>query len=410
MRIHAFAAHFPSLFKPYYDTHFAGLLEDGHELTIFATPRLDLEVSEKARRAGLLKRTRYVPGESLRDALRYAHRVAGTVFTAPSDAALAWSVTGVSDWRARLRSFVRASLVSAGSPDVMIVHGHGMLRLVPWLRQLRPSTPLGLYYYGGMPPDVVPPEAEVIEAAIGQVDRVFTCSEYAATEAVALGAAPDKVRVLPLSFDLREFPEGLERGYRVDDFVRLISVGRLARGKGIEHMLQALALLQSDNGGTRIRYTVVGDGPMREHLESNVSSLGLSHLVEFTGAVANDRVLELLSRADALVLPSHSTPTWTETQGTVLQEAMLVGCLVVTTRTGGVPESIPECMTPFQVSEQSPEELAAVLREVEGLSPERMRELGGVVRSWVRTRFDVRQFNRRMLESLDGVRTGRGSW
>ena len=56
MRIHTFVEHYPVPYKPYYDAHFADLLHKGHDLTIFATGRMDRTVNEKVEQFGLRER------------------------------------------------------------------------------------------------------------------------------------------------------------------------------------------------------------------------------------------------------------------------------------------------------------------------------------------------------------------
>lgn len=61
MRIYAFTQYCPSTFKPYFDTQFAQLVRDGHELTVFAKGRQGAVVNEKVARLGLEARTRPYP-------------------------------------------------------------------------------------------------------------------------------------------------------------------------------------------------------------------------------------------------------------------------------------------------------------------------------------------------------------
>lgn len=52
------------------------------------------------------------------------------------------------------------------------------------------------------------------------------------------------------------------------------------------------------------KLVIVGEGPMREKWEKMVLELNLTHNVEFTGYVSQERKAELLSRCSALLLPS----------------------------------------------------------------------------------------------------------
>ena len=61
MRIYAFTQYYPSTFKPYFDTQFAQLLRDGHDLTVLAHGAQTDVVNEAVSRMGLHEPTRYYP-------------------------------------------------------------------------------------------------------------------------------------------------------------------------------------------------------------------------------------------------------------------------------------------------------------------------------------------------------------
>ena len=86
--------------------------------------------------------------------------------------------------------------------------------------------------------------------------------------AVALGADPARVSVMPMGFDLSAF-SALTR--RPDpDAVRLLFVGRLVEKKGLAVLLAAL---REAPPGAPWRLTVVGDGPLRPELERAAEGL-----------------------------------------------------------------------------------------------------------------------------------------
>jgi glycosyltransferase involved in cell wall biosynthesis len=70
-------------------------------------------------------------------------------------------------------------------------------------------------------------------------------------------------------------------------------------------------------------------------LERRSAELGLDGRVRFLGGVSRDTVLRLFRAADASVLPS----AWENFPHTVV-EALAVGCPVIATAVGGVPEVV----------------------------------------------------------------------
>lgn len=173
--------------------------------------------------------------------------------------------------------------------------------------------------------------------------------------------------------------------------VRFAYVGRLAKEKGLEDLLEAFRLLRERLPEARLE--LAGSGVMLEGLKQRVGGLGLEGAVEFLGAKSPEEIGRLLLRSDAMVLPSHTEP-W----GLVVNEALSYGCPVVVSHISGcVPELVKDGVTGFSfpagnvaalrdamlaVAELGQERLALArqcLGVIEQYSPERAAEeiLGG---------------------------------
>src|SRR5947207_222129 len=113
-------------------------------------------------------------------------------------------------------------------------------------------------------------------------------------------------------------------------------VGRLVPQKGLDNLLQALALQR----GLKWRLTIVGDGPEREPLEALATELRLAARVRWTGGLPTDQVANLWPDLDVLVMPSRSSEEWREANGQVLMEAMANEVAVLGTDSGVIPELI----------------------------------------------------------------------
>jgi len=113
-------------------------------------------------------------------------------------------------------------------------------------------------------------------------------------------------------------------------------VGRLVPQKGLDTLLQALALQR----GLKWRLTIVGDGPERERLEALASDLRLAARVRWTGGLPSDQVANLWPDLDVLVMPSRASDSFRESNGQVLMEAMANEVAVLGTDSGVIPELI----------------------------------------------------------------------
>jgi len=155
--------------------------------------------------------------------------------------------------------------------------------------------------------------------------RVITTSPVLRDELIATGVAPAVVRVLPCSLpelvELHAAPIAAARLIAASPpGLRLISIGRLDSYKRIDWLIEALAsaskLLQQPH--IRLQLDVVGDGPDRAALERQAAAQAPGQ-VQFHGRVDERTKLDLLARADLLVLAANRC---NEAFGIVQLEAM----------------------------------------------------------------------------------------
>ncbi len=398
MRIYAFAQHYPTPYKPYYDAHFADLVRRGHELRVFAFDEIDRVRNQKVVRFGLAERTRYVPGTLHTLLPRLPAILAGAARLGMGAAGRARAAAAAAPGpKLRLVAAARALALGPGRPDLCIVHGLGTATLFPWLRRVFAGVPVALYYHGGEVPMAPRLGEDSAAQAFAAADIVFTNTEFSRGQAIARGCPADRVSVLPVGFALEDYNPRPDRGYRPGGVLRLVSAGRMSEEKGLLYALEAVKQVVAA-GEHRISYVIAGAGYGRSLLEAFVREHDLSAYVSFPGVLANGAVIEAMAGADVLLLPSVPLGNWAETQACAVQEAMLMGALVVTTRAGGVPESIPPEMRRFSVPPRNSDALARAIMELARMRPEEMRAVAAACRRFVVERYDVTRLNELLIE------------
>ena len=113
---------------------------------------------------------------------------------------------------------------------------------------------------------------------------------------------------------------------------RLIWVGRVEeRQKRVSDLCRIAAELV--RRGVEFTLAIVGDGPEKDSLTRQFAEQQLDGRVRLMGWLAADRVRQLFSESDVLVLPSNF-----EGMPVVVMEALAAGCAVVASRVSGLED------------------------------------------------------------------------
>jgi len=146
-----------------------------------------------------------------------------------------------------------------------------------------------------------------------------------------------------------------------------ITVASLTPHKGHQVLIDAGREVSKRH--QKVRFLIVGEGPLTGRLEAYVNDLGLSSSIVFTGRRRN--ISSLLRLSDFFVFSS------TEREGLPLAliEAMAVGLPVIGTRVGGIPEVIQDNVNGLLVVPGDPHELATGIEKL--VSDKSIREKMG---------------------------------
>ncbi len=197
----------------------------------------------------------------------------------------------------------------------------------------------------------------MIKWAAQNADGLIAVSSALATKLTSLGVSEDRVTVLRNGVDGTLFRP--TQPYRIDGRVPsplALSVGNLIPLKGHDLAIAALQHIQ------HLNLWVVGGGPERGNLEALARNLGVDGRVRFLGTVPHDRMAEVYSAADFLILASER-----EGWPNVLLEAMACGARVVATNVSDVSRIVGARVAGTWIQERS---VAALVRALQALMAE----------------------------------------
>ncbi len=123
----------------------------------------------------------------------------------------------------------------------------------------------------------------------------------------------------------------------------LLTVARMAEGKGFPHLIRLLPqILQKV---PNLVWLVIGDGPKRPALVAAVQKNNLHNVTRFLGTVPYEELAKYYQLADLFVLLTHKDESSEEGWGTVFLEAAASSLPVVAGRVGGVEEVVDNLRT-----------------------------------------------------------------
>jgi glycosyltransferase involved in cell wall biosynthesis len=286
--------------------------------------------------------------------------------------------------------------------DVIVIHEPNPMALVAYRVSARRQQPLIVWHHS----DVIRAEwmyrafyQPLARYTLRRASRIAVSSPNLRDHAREVQHYRHKCVVIPFGIDVNRLRDSAQPPAWLREF-RLrcpgpfaLTVGRMVRYKGVDHLLRALA-------GTGMRAVVIGDGPELPHYRSLTVSLGLHDSVLFPGSVPDEELTAAYHACDMFVLPAVTSQ---ETFGMVQLEAMACGKPVISTN---LPTGVPWVNVHERTGIIVPPGDALALRQAMlalGSSPERRSEMGAQGRDRVAQEFTLEAMARRVVTLYEDV-------
>jgi colanic acid/amylovoran biosynthesis glycosyltransferase len=249
--------------------------------------------------------------------------------------------------------------------------------------------------------DGVATAGRIYKRLVKRCDAVHSISNYNRKWLEAFGFDRRRIVFNPVGVDVGSFRRTTHKSEQVRGrVINILTVARLVEEKGLMHALQALGAARQRRPDLRMKYRIIGGGPLEQTLQAQVADLGLGEIVEFMGPRDQKEVRCALSEADLFLLPSIA-----EALPVSIMEAMASGLPVLATDVGGVSELVKDGETGRLVRPADSQGLAAALLELLD-EPNRWSELGSAGRRLVEQRYNMEVLNRRLVEHYESLVAG----
>jgi colanic acid/amylovoran biosynthesis glycosyltransferase len=233
---------------------------------------------------------------------------------------------------------ILAALESARAQVLHIYFGHIGVHLLPLL-EICPLPVVVSFHGADAQVDLEKPiHRALMERMQERATLLLVRSESLGARLKTLGAPAEKIRIhragIPLeqiAFRQREAPR--------DGAWHCAQACRLIEKKGLHTSLRAFA--EFARRFPQARFTIAGEGPQREELESAAARLGIAKRVEFPGFLSQEKLHALYAGSHFFLHPSElGADGDQEGVPNSMLEAMAGGLPVVATMHGGIPEAV----------------------------------------------------------------------
>jgi colanic acid/amylovoran biosynthesis glycosyltransferase len=398
MRIAFLVDSFPCLSETFILNQVTGLIDLGHHVEIFAAVRGSLDVVHgDVFSYGLLDHTHYfseIPEDRLTRFLKFVPLFLKYLPVNPTVSLRAVNLFRFGLEALSLRMYYRAALfLKTGPFDVLQCHFGTNGLIGASLKEVGIPGRLVTMFHGYDVRRGIREGGQIYRSLFRRGDCFLAISRSNRENLIRFGADPEKIKYHPVGIDLGQFTSSTnEANIPVNtEFIRVLTVARLVKEKGLDDGIQAVARLVQDRPTLRIQYQVVGDGPEKHRLLRLVDELKVGDVVKFLGPQGHGDVLATLSQAHIFFLPSRE-----EVLPVVLMEALASGLPVVATSAGSVAEIVQDGLSGYLVP---PGDIHLMSLRLGVLinHPEKWWEMAAQGREAVADQFDIRKLNQRLV-------------
>jgi glycosyltransferase involved in cell wall biosynthesis len=294
--------------------------------------------------------------------------------------------------------------------DFVHCHGHSLVAIAASSFRGRFKVPCGLVAHGTAVPRGTYDWrlTKFFEWAdprgYAQADLIVALSPFMRERAIASGADPGKIEVIPHGIEIEEIGlpalkfavnDGTTAIDNSRDGLKVLFVGTLNAQKGVDILIQAVKRLKSDN--IRFSMRIIGNGPLRTELERLIALYGLSSEVVLYGSISRRDLGKWYRWADVTCVPSTDEPL-----GMVVLESLVAGTPIVGSAVGGIPFMVQDEVNGLLVFPRDPDALASALARI-SREPAFLEQLKQASTPSVLPRFSWRRNAEDLIRAIDKI-------
>jgi colanic acid/amylovoran biosynthesis glycosyltransferase len=226
-------------------------------------------------------------------------------------------------------------------------------------------------------------------------DRILVLGPYMKEALIKLGCPESKLVIQHLGIDISKI-EFKKRELKKGEPIRFLLASSFLEKKGIVLAIRALASFKD-----KVDFTVdiIGDGPLRAQIESEITNGGIQDRVTLHGYQPYDFVIQQAYQCHIFIQASL-TGSQNNKEGTpmAIVDAMATGMAVISTHHSDIPEIVKHGEAGYLANENDVDSLKECIRQVIE-APEKISNFSTNARSWIEQEFDSKKQTQK-LEQL----------
>jgi colanic acid/amylovoran biosynthesis glycosyltransferase len=398
MKIAFILSTFPALSETFILNQLTGLIDLGHNVDIYSqSSATEEKMHSDVKKYGLLSRTIYfdsIPPGKIHRVLKAVLLVVKNFHKAP--VLLIKSLNFFKYGRKALSLRILFAVIMLLNKEYDIIQCHygpnGSFGSI--LKEIGIKGKLVTMFHGWDIRHGIAKKGRIYEHLFKHGDCFLAISDYNYQNLLRLSADPKRIIFHPVGIDLKKFKcQPRIHCHDNNKPITILTVARLAPEKGLDLGLRAIHKVLSKFHPGMIEYRIVGDGPLKQHLEQSIQKLQLNTIVRLLGGMDQDEVIAEMKEASIFLLPSLN-----EALPMVLIEAQAMELPVVATSVGSTSEAMLANKSGFLVQKGDANALAEGLIYLVG-NQKLWPEMGKAGRQFIESNYDIAKLNIK-LESI----------
>ncbi len=404
---------FPVLSEPFILNQITGLIERGHQVDIYPcavdchSEKKPAKVHPSVEKYHLIERTYYPPSRPKNLLWRWLKAVGLLLNNLGRNTKFFWQLINILKYGTSLKLLYRAIPFSANKSYDIIHCQFGTLG--PIALSLKEAGILNgklITTFRGI--DIsshVDKQGDRVYEDLFQQGNFFLANcDFFRQRAIKIGCDRMKIIVHGSGIDCSKFTF-TPRYFPTDGTVRIATTGRLVEKKGIEYAIRGIAKLVKNN--SNLEYNIIGDGILKEDLQTLIRELNLTHIVKLVGYKQQEEIIEILDKSHIFIAPSVTAADGNQDAPVnTLKEAMAMGLPVISTFHGGIPELVEDGISGLLVPERDENAIANKLNYLLE-HPQIWPEMGKAGCARVKEKYDMNKLNDELVEIYQALLKGK---